>query len=312
MEIIHGLENLGVYKRPVFMTLGAFDGVHIAHQRLIRMLVDEAGKGRGLGVLVTFDPLPRSVVHSDDKGLVLTSTEHKLRILEGLGLDIVVVIKFSAEFAAMTAEKFLTDVIISHFRALRKFIVGPRAHFGHNAEGSADYLRSFGRENGFQVEITDEMVIDDAVVSSSAIRKLVRSGELSVAETYLGRKYSLLGTVISGRRIGRKLGFPTANIDPENEVHPPSGVYIVEIDIEGNAYPGVLNIGYRPTITKRDDLEPAIEAHIIGFSGKIYGRKIEIIFHKMIRQERLFADKRELVDQIRRDVDEATRYLAQK
>jgi len=312
MEVIHGIENVKALKKPVMMTLGSFDGVHLAHQRLIRMLTGEAKKTKGLSVLITFDPLPRSVVHLNDIGLVLTSTDHKLRILEGLGLDVAVIIKFDKEFAAITAEKFLENIILGRFRSLRKIIIGPRAHFGHNAEGDAEYIRKFGEKHGFEVETTDEMVLNDAVVSSSVIRKLVRSGELDTAEAFLGRKYSLFGSIISGRRIGRKLGFPTANIDPKNEVHPPSGVYAVQIKLDHNMYPGVLNIGYRPTVRKRDDLEVAIETHIIGFTGRIYGRSVEIIFHKILRQEKHFADKQALIAQIRRDVEEATRYLSAK
>ena len=312
MEVIYGLENFKTCMKPVIMTLGAFDGVHIAHRKLIHMLVREAKKAKSLSVLVTFDPLPRSVVRSDDRGLVLTSTEHKLRIIDGLGLDIVLIIRFDKEFAAITAEKFLSDIILSRFKNIRKFIIGPRAHFGLNAEGDAEYLRKFGEKEGFEVQITEEMVMDDAVVSSSVIRKLVRSGELDTAEGFLGRKYSLFGSVISGERIGRKLGFPTANIDPQNEVHPPSGVYAVRIKLDDRTYPGVLNIGYRPTLKKRDDLEPAIEAHIIGFTERIYGRLIEIIFYKKIRQEKHFADKEELIAQIRLDVEEAMRYLSAK
>jgi riboflavin kinase/FMN adenylyltransferase len=245
-------------------------------------------------------------------GLVLTSTDHKLRILEGLGLDMAVIIKFDKRFAAITAEKFLRHIILERFKGLRKVIVGPRAHFGRNAEGDAEYIRRFGEKHGFEVETTDEMVLNDAVVSSSVIRKLVRSGELDTAEAFLGRKYSLFGCIISGRRIGRKLGFPTANIDPQNEVHPPSGVYVVQIKLDHKLFPGVLNIGYRPTIRKRDDLEVAIETHIIGFTEQIYGRSVEIIFHRMLRQEKHFADKDELIAQIHTDVEEARQYLSAK
>ena len=294
------------------MTLGAFDGIHLAHQRLIGMVTKEAKRTGGLGVLITFDPLPRSVVRRSDTGLVLTSTDHKIRLIGDLGLDLVVIIAFDRDFAAITAEDFLKKTILRHFKGLRKFIVGPRAHFGRGSEGNTEYLQSFGRREGFEVEVTDEMVIDDAVVSSSVIRKLVRSGEIDTAAAFLGRRYSLYGSVVKGTRIGRKLGFPTANIDPQNEVHPPSGVYSAEVKLDECVYPGAVNIGYRPTVSKRDDLEPAIEVHIVGFSGKIYGRPIEIIFHKKLRQEKHFTDKQELIAQIRRDVEETARSISEK
>jgi riboflavin kinase/FMN adenylyltransferase len=140
----------------------------------------------------------------------------------------------------------------------------------------------------------------------------VRSGELETAAAFLGRAYSLCGTVVRGMRIGRKLGFPTANIDPQNEVYPPSGVYAVKVKVGETSYPGVLNIGYRPTMRKRDDLQVAIEAHIMGFSERIYGSTVEVVFYRKLRQEKLFEDNEDLISQIRRDIAAAERILSEK
>jgi len=216
-----------------------------------------------------------------------------------------VVIKFDKNFAEISAESFIRDIILRHFPELKEFVVGPRARFGRNGEGDANYLKKLGEKYGFAVVITNEMVIDDAIVSSSVIRKFVQSGELDAAEACLGRKYSLYGVVVHGERIGRMLGFPTANIKPENEVYPPSGVYAVKVLLDKDTLPGVLNIGYRPTFKRRDDLEPAIEVHIIGYNGMIYGRKIEIVFLERLRGEESFTTKEALIAQIQKDVENA-------
>jgi len=243
---------------------------------------------------------------------VLTSLEHKIRILSEFGLDYVLVIKFDEKFAAISAGSFIKETLLSRLTNLRKFIIGPRAHFGRGAEGDAFFLQKLAGKYGFKVEVTEEMVIDDAVVSSSVIRKFVRSGELDAAEACLGRKYSIYGTVIKGQRIGRRLGFPTANLDPQNEVYPPSGVYAVQVRLNEETYLGVLNIGFRPTVSKRDDLAPAIEVHILGFAGKLYGCKIEAIFHKRLRDEEHFATKEALMAQIRGDVEETQKSCLQQ
>ena len=281
------------------MTIGTFDGVHLGHRKVIGKTVEEAAEAGGTSMVITFDPHPRSILETYEYPPLLTSTEHKIKLLEQLGIEKCTIIKFDRKFADISAEDFID--LLQHKLDLKKIILGKHTRFGRDRRGNADLVSSLGRKNRFGVEVIEPVIVDNVIVSSTLIRKYVHAGELDQAAGFLGRKFSVLGTVTKGDTIGRRLGYPTANIDPHNEVIPPSGVYAVRVILEEIYYIGILNIGYRPTIKNTGKVGQAIEAHIFDFHRMIYGKEIEVIFEQKIREEKRFGDTSELIEQIKQD-----------
>ncbi len=311
MELIHGLEKIQPFSEKTFLTIGTFDGVHIGHQEVIKKVVSSAKREGGTSVIITFDPHPRSLFGKYNDALTLTSTPHKLNLIDRLNVDICVLIEFDKDFAEMPADTFIKDVLYKKLN-LKKIILGARTRFGKNRQGTAGLMQEMGEEFGFDVEVVNDVKINNIVVSSTVIRKYVHSGELEFASAFLGRQFSIWGTVIKGQTVGRHLGYPTANLDPHNEVIPPSGVYAVEVILDNRPLSGVLNIGFRQSSKSLDDVVPAIEVHIIDFDQNIYGRDIEVIFHKKIREEKRFSQKQALIEQIKEDESEARKYFESK
>ena len=303
-------------KRSI-VTIGVFDGVHIGHQAVIKKVVARAKAAGAASIVVTFDPHPRKVLGGMHIAPSLISLKHRVNLIKNLGVDKVVVMRFDKRLSGMSAVDFINDVVLKRFNA-KEIFIGEDFCFGRNASVGLSVLKKIGEESGLKVNSVRHIKKNGHVVSSSFIRRLVMSGKVKEASLFLGRPYSILGTVVSGAALARSLGYPTANINPHHEVVPPIGVYAVRVkrDCFGPSglamtlYKGIMNIGVRPTFYDHGrDIEPSIEVHIFDFHGKIYGKDLEIIFVKRIRSEKKFKTIDSLIEQVKRDVRLARRLL---
>jgi riboflavin kinase / FMN adenylyltransferase len=286
----------GSIKKGVIISFGVFDGVHIGHQALIQCMLRQADKLGLETVILTFDPHPAfSTSGAAPPGI--TTIEKKIELLKGQRINRVVVEDFNEEFSQLSPEEFVYDMLIAKFNA-QEIVVGYDCAFGKNKAGDKWLLKKLGEKYGIAVEVVEPYILDGEVVSSTRVRNAIQQGNLDLANTLLGRLYSISGTVVSGKGIGKKLGFATANLQTKNEVLPPSGVYAVKVYVNERLFNGVLNMGIQPTLS---DGEFRIEAHILDFEGKIYGHCMEIFFVKKIRDERVFASPKDLTEQIEKD-----------
>ena len=295
MQVLHGLKELSDFDRSFGLALGVFDGVHLGHQAVIA-----AARGAGdLGVL-TFDPHPVQVLApSHAPRRILSSLDQKKRLLSGLGVDFLVIIEFSTEFAAREARKFADDLFAT---GVKKLSAGDDWSFGRGREGNMQHLREWGSESGVEVLEVSAILQDGLRISSTRIRKCLQEEDLDSVATMLGRHYSVLGTVVRGRQLGRTIGFPTANVVVADKVLPPNGVYVVE----GNGVRGVANVGTRPTVD--DSRGRSLEVHL--FTDDLpmdYGWELEVGFLRKIRDEQKFQSLEELRNQIQCDVQNAQR-----
>jgi riboflavin kinase/FMN adenylyltransferase len=298
--------------RPV-LTVGNFDGIHVGHRAILDTVVARARALEGEAVVYTFDPHPRRVLHPERAPKLLTTLEQRLELLEAAGVDAVIVEPFTREFARTPAESFIREVIHARIRPLEVY-VGYDFHFGRDREGSMRLLVELGPRLGFSVTIISEIVVDEGDVNSTRIRQVLAEGHVLEATAMLGRPYTVRGRVASGDRRGRSIGFPTANLDPENEVLPGHGVYAGQLRLlddgdpaRGASFAAVTNVGTRPTF--REGGEVLAEAHLLDFSGDLYGRRVELSFLSCLRSERRFPGVDELRAQIRADVEEARKRL---
>ena len=277
MQIHYGLENFEAQK-PV-VTIGTFDGVHLGHREVIAELKRISSETGGESVVFTFFPHPRMVVTPNEDTIRLLSTvSEKAALLEGLALDHLVVYPFTKEFAALSYTDFVKDILVSKMH-IHKLVTGYDHKFGHDRKGDFQALTLLGAQYGFEVEQLNPLLVENVAVSSTKIRQALEAGDMRKANHFLGYAYLLKGKVIEGRRLGRELGFPTANILPEDlhKLVPTDGVYAVYVNVEGRQYQGMLNVGTRPTVNSNVD-HRSIEVHIFNFSQDIYHRDISISF----------------------------------
>ena len=310
MKVLNSIAELSSIPGPVFLAIGVFDGIHLGHKAVILHALEDAKKAGGTAVVVTFDPHPVRVLRPDKAPRLLTSTPHKIRLIRELGITHLLMIHFDAEFGATPPEEF----ILKLHRAcepLREICVGHQWSFGHKRAGNLEMLKEWGDKLGFDEVGVHAVEIDGEVVSSTLIRAAVEAGELEKAARFLGRNFTIFGTVIEGSHLGHELGFPTANLSTHNEQFPPNGVYAVEAIHEGRNYRGVVNIGVRPTIQNQSG-ERLLELHLFDFDRDIYGDDIEVVFRKFLRAERKFAGLEELKAQIARDASEAREFFGGK
>ena len=304
MRIFEGLTEKMPIKNAV-VTIGTFDGVHLGHQEILKTLISEAEKCDGESVLLTFYPHPRMVLFPENGALQLLQTQtEKLDKLASIGLQTVVIYPFSKEFADLSAERFVEEILIKGLQA-KMVIIGYDHQFGHKREGNLAFLKKYAEKGFFELlEIPAEQ-IDEAYISSSKIRKAILSGDMAVANTCLGAPFELRGTVVKGLQNGRKIGFPTANIhiEDEHKIIPATGVYAVEMEVSGKFYPGMMNIGWRPTI-QEEKLERKIEVHLFDFHREIYEETSQIRILSYVRAEHKFSNLEALKAQI--TSDEAT------
>ena len=281
------------------VTSGTFDGVHFGHQKILERLVESAKNNGGESVILTYWPHPRLVLYPGQELYLLTSIEEKIELLESHNIDHLIILTFTKEFAQLSSEEFIKDILVDKI-GTKKLVIGYDHKFGRNRSGSFEELRKDGPIYGFEVEEIPKQMIDNIAVSSTKIRRALMEGNVETAREYLGRPYCLHGVVIEGDRIGRTLNFPTANIEVtfKNKLIPAEGIYAVTVETGNKLYKGMLNIGYRPTF---GGTQKRVEVHIIDFDDDIYGNNIGIHFYKKIRAEVRFENIGELKDQLQRD-----------
>lgn len=307
MRVIKGLKALRSIKNSS-LTVGVFDGVHIGHRKIIGKVVEAAKRAKLSSVVLTFDPHPLKVLKAGAKAPSLISLKHRIKLIGELGVDYLIVLNFTKSFSGIPPEKFVRDILVKKIGA-KVIYAGPDFYFGRGALGRPELLKKLSFKLSFKVEIVKPVKVRGRVVSSSAIRDYILKGELEKAESLLGRPVSVLGTVVKGTGLARYLGYPTANVNPHHEVIPPTGVYAVRIKFGSRRFNGVLNIGTRPTFYSPKDKEPSIEVHIFNFKGDLYGKDIEVIFVKKIRQEQKFKVIADLISEIRNDEKKALQIL---
>lgn len=305
MKIFHGIENANI-ARPTVLTLGVFDGLHIGHQQIMQTVVDRAKRVNAVPTAITFDPHPRAVLHPESAPPLLQTLDQRLANLEHLGIEQTIVIAFDAEFAAQPAEIFLRDVVAERLQA-REVYLGEGFAFGRGRGGNIALLRSMADELGFVAEEVEEVTLRGRRVSSSAIRELLREGRINLARRMLGRPYGVEGVIIRGDRRGHTIGFPTANLKPQNRVIPKFGVYATATLIDGIWKKTITNIGVRPTF--ESDSELSIETYVFDFDGDLYGDVLRVRFLHRIRDERKFNGIDALKAQIERDTQTARNYF---
>jgi len=286
--------------------IGAFDGVHRGHRAVLEQVRERAQRLRALPVAVSFSPIPRAYFAELPQ---LTSPREKIRALIACGMERVLLLRFNASMAAMSAEDFIARVLVERLAA-REVWVGEGFHFGHGGRGDLALLQQVGIEDWFNAEAVPALMVDGERVSSSRIRGLLAAGEFEPAATLLGRSFSIGGHVVHGQQLGRKLGYPTANIRLGSRVAPVGGVFAVCVHGVGDAIrPGVASLGVRPTVATASAKEPVLEAHLFDFDGDLYGKRIQVEFVKKLRNEEKYPDLDVMVQQIDRDAIAARKIL---
>ena len=307
--IIHeGYENLHLIA-PV-TTLGIFDGVHRGHRALHDTLVSRARSEKGESVVITFSPHPRLVLEQNNKNLsFLTTMDEKVVLLGKADVDHLIIIEFNTAFSKIPACDFIKEILVEKM-GTKHLIIGYDHHFGRRGEGDFNTIKKCAEELDFRVEQVQGYHTEEGAISSSSIREALIKGKIDEANSWLGYSYSVSGTVIEGRRIGRTIGFPTANIKPNSrhKLIPANGVYAVEVKIDETLHPGMLSIGSNPTVNEDLSLR-SIEVHILNFDNDIYGRNISVIFRKRLRDEKKFDNLTQLTEQMGRDKEYTLRLL---
>ena len=302
MKIYHHLNEFIKPQYPI-VTQGTFDGVHIGHQKLLGRIRDLAVEKQGEVVLLTFHPHPRKVIFGQEAGLeMLTCLKEKIALMEKYGIQHLVIHPFTTEFSKIEYDDFVKDVLVEKL-GVKTLVIGYDHQFGHQRKGSMKSLRALAPGLGFEVEEIPEQEIDAIAVSSTRIRKALKAGEVDVAAQLLGYQYHLSGRVVQGNKVGRTIGYPTANIFPEDpdKLIPANGIYAVKVQVKNHWYNGALSIGHRPTF---DNGARTIEVHIMGFDEDIYGEDITVEFYAYLRPELKFASVEELIQQMNKDVDQ--------
>lgn len=308
MTILSTATELRAGPRKVCVAIGVFDGVHLGHQQVIRQTLTDARQHEGVPVVITFDRHPNAVVAPDRVPPMLYSLPQKLRAIESLGVANTLLLRFDRAFSEQTGEQFIRSLACD-FGHLHSVCVGSEFTFGHRRSGDVALLKQLGSELHFTVHGLAALALDGQPVSSTRIREAVRTGDLDAASQMLGREYSIAGTVIRGDQLGRKLGFPTANLDVSGLVLPPNGVYAVHARLRGREYRGALNLGLRPTLASPTP-RLQCEVHLLDFAEDIYGAELELTFAAKLRDEQKFPDVAALQSQIARDLAAARRLFA--
>ena len=308
MKIHYDIESIPALNITA-VTTGTFDGVHLGHKIIIERLIAAARTIGGESVLLTFYPHPRMVLFPDDDQIKMLNTPiEKENLLQASGIDHLVVIPFTKEFSRLSSLEFVRNTLSNTLKA-KKLVIGYDHHFGRNREGSFAHLLEFGSLYGFQVEEIPAQDIDHVAISSSKIRQALASGDLNTANSYLGYEYNITGKVIKGKQLGRTIGYPTANIEINDnyKLIPAIGVYAVKIKYALNIYNGMLSIGKNPTVTENGPL--TIEVNIFDFDLEIYNKQITVYFYKKLRDEEKYDSINQLKSQLAIDKENAIKYL---
>ena len=307
IKIIRDLAEISKPFKDAVVTIGNFDGVHIGHQALFRQVIEKARSIGGTSVVMTFEPHPLRVLNSHKHFPLITLYEQKVELIGASGIDILVCVPFTREFAKTPARAFVKDILCDLI-GMTSVVVGEDYSFGKKREGDISLLKEMGRTHGFEVIVSGWIELGARRISSTEIRNLVRDGQVDEAAKLLGRHYQVRGTVVRGRdRGGRLLSYPTANLKLSDELCPKGGVYAVTVEYQGTTYDGAANIGYSPTF---DNGEFSVEVHILDFHEDIYDQPIHVNFVQRLRGERKFAGPEALAAQIKLDVEMARKLLA--
>jgi riboflavin kinase/FMN adenylyltransferase len=300
MKLIHAANELTPGEQKVCLAIGVFDGVHLGHQQIIRQTIFDARQHGAISLVVTFDQHPNCIVAPDRVPPLIYSSSQKMRAIESLGADVLLEVPFDKKFSEKSGEVFIRE-LAHDLGKIHSVCVGADFVFGHKRSGDVVLLKRLGAELNFQVHGHAAVALDGELVSSTRIREAIRAGDLDAAGQMLGRPYAICGAVLPGDKIGRQLGFPTANLDVAGLVLPPNGVYVGRTKWNGQFYRVALNIGLRPTVAANEP-QLRVEAHLLDFSGDLYGAELEAEIGAKLRGEQRFASLSELREQIARDV----------
>jgi riboflavin kinase/FMN adenylyltransferase len=296
LKIVNSIKSFNANK-PTIVTIGTFDGVHLGHKKILEKIVENAHSQNCESLVLTFFPHPRTILQADSEMKQLNTLAEKTNLLSALGIDNLVIHPFDAAFSRLTAEEFVKQVLVDTFK-IKKIIIGHDHRFGRNRTANIDDLIEFGNKFGFEVEEISAKEINEVSISSTKIRNALTEGNIELANNYLGYYYSLTGIVSKGKQLGRTIGFPTANIKivEEYKLIPQNGVYIVQSNLDGIMYHGMMNIGTRPTV---DGTTQTIEIHFFDFQKELYNQKITISLLHRMRSEQKF----ESVDALKKQLD---------
>jgi riboflavin kinase/FMN adenylyltransferase len=300
MKTIHAATDLKPGNRKVCVAIGFFDGVHLGHQQIIRQTITDARQHDAIALVLTFDRHPNSVVAPAHVPPLIYSLPQKLRAIESLGADTLLLIHFDEAFSRQTGEEFVHR-LVRDLGKIQSLCVGADFVFGHQRSGNVVLLKKLGNKTGFTVHGLAAVSLDGQAVSSTRIRDAIRAGELDAASQMLGRPYAISGCVVEGDRVGRQLGFPTANLDVTGLVLPPNGVYAGLAKMKKKSHRVALNIGFRPTLASAAH-QLRVEAHLLDFDGNLYGEELTVEIGRQLRKERKFSSSAELRRQIGRDI----------
>lgn len=306
MKIFTNLSNFKSTNKT-FVTIGTFDGVHIGHQKVIKKLIKSAKNNNATAVLLTFFPHPRMVLQKELDIKLINTIEERIQLLENLGLDILVIQEFSMDFAKLSALDFVRSILVNTLN-ISRLVIGYDHHFGKNREGNFEQLQEYGHTYSFKVKKISQKEISDITVSSTKVRTAIEKGEILKANSYLGYNFMLTGIVVKGKNLGEKIGFPTANlhITETYKLIPKTGAYIVKSNIDNTVVFGMMNIGFRPTVSGKNQ---TIEIHFFNFDSQIYGKKIQIEVLKFLREEHKFDSVEALKKQLAKDKKTSKDYL---
>jgi riboflavin kinase/FMN adenylyltransferase len=305
MKVFHGTDNANILRSTV-LTLGVFDGLHLGHQQIMKTVVERAKAIDAVPTAITFDPHPRAVLHPDNAPPLLQTLDQRLAAFEFLGIKQSIVIPFTREFASHDAEEFLSHIVKQRLDA-KEVYLGRGFAFGKDRGGNIELLRRMGAELGFHADEVPEVQLRGMRISSSRIREYLAIGKVNLARRMLGRPYGIEGQIVYGAQRGRTIGFPTANLKPQNRVIPKFGVYATATLIGGEWRRSITNVGIRPTF--ENEAEPSIETFVLDFDGDLYGDVLRVRFLHRIRDERKFNGIDELKAQIEKDLNRAKAFF---
>ena len=299
MQVFESFDIREKFDSPV-LTIGNYDGIHIGHRRIIERVKEKARELSGTSMLMTFDPHPLHVLRPDRELAPITPLAEKKRLISEAGIDVLFITSFTAEFARIEPDSFITSILVDKL-AIKGLVIGYDFRFGRLGKGDIASLREAGRTLGFFVEVVDAVTLEGEKVGSNRIRNLVSAGDVSKAAKLLGRHFAVEGTVIRARGRGKTIGYPTINLETDYALIPKNGVYVTEAEIDGHRWGAVTNIGYNPTFEQGQ--VRSIETFILDFKGDLYDKKVRLHFLERIRDEMKFESADELVDRIAKDVE---------
>lgn len=303
MAVYYSTKDMPGFTNPV-LTIGTFDGVHSGHSVILKQVCEHAASVGGESILITFEPHPRKLIFPDQEIQIITPLDKKLELIAAAGINHVVVVPFTKEFAELSAREYVSGFLVGQFKP-SAIVIGYDHHFGNDRKGDINLLRELKDDYGFEVVEIPEQHIQNAAVSSTKVRNAIAAGEVVEAAQMLGRNYTLSGKVTKGAQLGRTIGYPTANIVPNHteQIIPANGVYAVRVKYGSEIYKAMLNIGYRPTVSSEQKLH--VEAHIFDFSGDIYNEQLELEFIERLRDEQKFSSVDMLKAQLDKDAEHA-------